>query len=197
VGYGHSAITSAMLPRGWPVVVGRREPLWRTPAAVRRNAACGPTTDRAVSASIHRVQLVPSSALARRALPAAAAQWLRFAAVGVANTLLSLCVYAVLVRVGLHYLLASSVAFALGVVNSYALNRRWTFRSRDRRAPEAVRFGVVQCVGLGVDVGLLYALVDRVGVQHLVAQALVFPAASAVTFLLSRHWAFAGARVDR
>jgi putative flippase GtrA len=139
------------------------------------------------------VQLAPSPALSRRALTAAAAQWLRFAVVGAANTLLSLCVYAVLTRLGLHYLLASSVAFAVGVLNSYSLNRRWTFRSRGRRGPEALRFVVVQCVGLGVDLGLLYALVDRVGIQHLFAQALVFPAASAVTFLLSRQWAFAQA----
>lgn len=133
----------------------------------------------------------------RRALPPTAAQWLRFAAVGASNTLLSWCAYAVLERLGLHYLVASGLAFALGVANSYALNRRWTFRSRDRRAPEALRFAVVQCVGLGVDVGLLYGLVDGVGIHHLIAQALVFPAASAVTFLLSRHWAFAGATTSR
>jgi putative flippase GtrA len=124
-------------------------------------------------------------------LPAVAGQWLRFATVGAANTLLSWCVYAVLVRLGLHYLLASSVAFAVGVVNSYSLNRRWTFRSRGRRRPEALRFVVVQGIGLGIDVGLLYALVHGVGIHHLIAQALVFPAASTVTFLLSRHWAFA------
>jgi putative flippase GtrA len=103
----------------------------------------------------------------------------------------------VLVRVGMHYLLASSLAFAFGALNSYVLNRRWTFRSRDRRLPEALRFGVVQCVGLGVDVCLLYALVQSVGIQHLIAQALVFPVASALTFLLSRNWAFAGGREFR
>jgi putative flippase GtrA len=135
----------------------------------------------------------PTATVARHVWAAALVQWLRFAAVGVVNTLLSLGVYAVLVWLGLHYLVASSLAFAVGVVNSYALNRRWTFRSRDRRAPEALRFVAVQAVGLGVDVGLLYLLVDRVGIQHFIAQALVFPAASAATFLLSRYWAFAGA----
>jgi putative flippase GtrA len=125
-----------------------------------------------------------------------AAQWLRFATVGAANTLLSWCAYAVLVRLGLHYLLASGLAFALGVVNSYALNRRWTFRSEDRRAPEALRFVAVQGIGLGFDVGLLYTLVHDVRLQHLLAQALVFPPASTLTFLLSRQWAFAGARLD-
>jgi putative flippase GtrA len=121
-------------------------------------------------------------------------QWVRFAAVGGANTVLSWCLYAVLVHLGTDYLVASSIAFAAGGLNSYALNRRWTFRSRERRAPEALRFGAVQGVGLALDLGLLYALVDRAGVHHLIAQALVLGVASAVTFVLSRQWAFAGAR---
>jgi putative flippase GtrA len=123
-----------------------------------------------------------------------ALQWLRFATVGAANTVLSWCLYAVLEHVGVHYLLASGIAFAAGALNSYAFNRRWTFHSRARRAPEAVRFGVVQCIGLAVDVCLLYVLVRHVGIHHLISQALVFPVASAATFTLSRQWAFRAPR---
>ena len=133
----------------------------------------------------------PFSPAQYAAVRSVAAQWLRFAAVGGSNTLLSWCLYAGFVQVGVHYVLASGLGFALGALNSYALNRRWTFRSRDRRLPEALRFGAVQCVGLAVDVCLLYALVHGAGLHHLIAQALVFPAASALTFLLCRHWAFA------
>jgi putative flippase GtrA len=121
-------------------------------------------------------------------------QWFRFAVVGAGNTVLSWCVYAVLEHVGVHYLLASGLAFGLGALNSYMLNRRWTFHSRARRAPEAARFVVIQCVGLGIDVGLLYVLTQDARVHHLIAQALVFPVASAVTFGLSRQWAFAAGR---
>jgi putative flippase GtrA len=117
-------------------------------------------------------------------------QWLRFVVVGATNTLVSWCAYAVVTSLGLHYLLASTVAFGLGVVNSYVLNRRWTFRSRAQRTPELLRFTVVQMVGLGVDLVLLYAIVEGLGIAHLIAQALVFPAASALTFGLSRRWAF-------
>jgi putative flippase GtrA len=140
------------------------------------------------------------SGIAARALPAVppiVRQWLRFAVVGGANTALSWCGYAALEAAGVHYLLASAVAFTLGALNSYALNRRWTFGSRARRVPEALRFGVVQAVGLGLDVSLLYLLVHDARLHHLVAQALVFPAASVVTFLLSRHWAFGRASARR
>jgi putative flippase GtrA len=117
-------------------------------------------------------------------------QWVRFVAVGANNTVLSWCVYATLEAVGVPYLLASAIAFVVGALNSYVLNRRWTFHSRGRPGPEVVRFAVVQCVGLGADVGLLDVLIRDVGIHHLIAQAIVFPVASAVTFLLSRQWAF-------
>jgi putative flippase GtrA len=118
------------------------------------------------------------------------AQWLRFAAVGVSNTLLSTAVFAALFHLGVPYLLGSALAFGLGALNSYTLNRRWTFRSRGRRAPELARFLCVQVVGLGVNLALLAGLVEVAGIHHVVAQVLAFPAASVITFALSRQWAF-------
>ena len=84
----------------------------------------------------------------------------------------------------------------LGVVatlNSYALNRRWTFHSSGRRAREVVRFYVVSTGGLAVNLGLLYVAVDDATVPKLVAQLLVIPLVSVVTFAWNRRWTFAGA----
>jgi putative flippase GtrA len=120
-------------------------------------------------------------------------QWLRFAAVGVTNTLLSTAIFAALFHLGVHYLLASALAFAVGALNSYTLNRRWTFRSHAPRGPELARFIGVQAVGLGVNLALLAALVEVVGIRHVVAQLLAFPVASLVMFVLSRQWAFKNA----
>ncbi len=118
-------------------------------------------------------------------------QLVRFGIVGSANTLISWCMYALLLRAGVHSLVASGIAWTLGALNSYVHNRRWTFRSRGRYAPELVRFGAVQCAGLVLDLVLLHALTHDAGVNDLVAQALVYPATTVATFLLSRQWAFA------
>lgn len=118
------------------------------------------------------------------------AQWLRFVAVGVTNTLLSTAVFAALFHLGVHYLLASALAFAVGALNSYALNRRWTFRSHAPRGPELARFVCVQAVGLGVNLAMLAGLVEAARIPHVVAQLLAFPVASLIMFALSRQWAF-------
>jgi putative flippase GtrA len=118
-------------------------------------------------------------------------QLIRFGLVGCANTALSWCAYALLVRAGVHVLAGSAIAWTAGAVNSYVLNRRWTFRSHGRWTPEIVRFGVVQCAGLALDVVLLAALTRDARVGELLAQALVYPVATVATFALSRQWAFA------
>jgi putative flippase GtrA len=127
----------------------------------------------------------------RGASGAIVAQLLRFGVVGCANTALSWCAYALLLRSGVGVSLASALGWTLGAVNSFLLNRRWTFRSRGRWAPELVRFGAVQCAGLALDVLLLAALTREAGVDVLLAQALVYPATTVATFALSRQWAFA------
>jgi putative flippase GtrA len=118
-------------------------------------------------------------------------QLVRFGIVGCTNTLLSWCAYVLLVRAGVQFLAASGIAWILGALNSYVQNRRWTFRSRGRYAPELARFGAVQCAGLALDVVLLHALTRDAGINQLVAQAAVYPATTVMTFLLSRQWAFA------
>ena len=117
-------------------------------------------------------------------------QLVRFGLVGCSNTVLSWCVYALLVRSGVPVLLASALAWTLGAVNSFVLNRRWTFRSRGRWTPELARFGAVQCAGLVMNLAMLDALTRDAGVHPLVAQALVYPVTTLTTFALSRQWAF-------
>jgi putative flippase GtrA len=118
------------------------------------------------------------------------AQWLRFALVGASNTVLYAAVYMTLERLGVHYVVASIVAFVVGALNSYVLNRRWTFRSEAPRAPELARFVCAQLLGVVASLALLAALVEVARFHHLAAQAVAFPVASLLTFALSRQWAF-------
>jgi putative flippase GtrA len=123
---------------------------------------------------------------------AVARQWLRFATVGVTNTVLSLALYAALLGLGTFYLVASAVAFAIATLNSYALNRRWTFRSTGRRSPEVVRFYLVSAGGLALNLALLSLFVEDVSLPSLLAQLAVIPLVSVVTFAWNRRWTFAG-----
>lgn len=55
-------------------------------------------------------------------------QFIKFSLVGVSNTLISECVYAVLVFFKVHYLPASFWGFVLSVLNAYYWSSRYVFR---------------------------------------------------------------------
>jgi putative flippase GtrA len=118
-------------------------------------------------------------------------QFVKFGIVGVSNTLLTFAVYTLLLKVfGVWYLAASAIGFAVGTINSFLLNRRWTFRGHVGDALTPVRWTVVQCGGLGVNEGLLYVFVHDARVDKLLSQAFATAVVTITTFLANRAWTF-------
>ena len=82
-------------------------------------------------------ELPPRSAVAERRArerPTSAdapRQFARFLVVGVGNTVLSFVAYRLLLAAGTPYVPAAALAFAVGAVNGYVFNRRWTFAAAD------------------------------------------------------------------
>jgi putative flippase GtrA len=118
-------------------------------------------------------------------------QFVKFGIVGVSNTLLTLVVYTVLLKVfGVWYLAASGIGFIVGAINGFLLNRRWTFRDHIGDALTPVRWGVVQTCGLGVDEGLLYLFVHDARLDKLIAQVCATAVVTVSTFFINRAWTF-------
>lgn len=129
--------------------------------------------------------------VAGRFAPPVLVQFVKFGIVGVANTLLTFAVYTLLLKVfGVWYLAASAIGFAAGTINSFLLNRRWTFREHVGDAYTPVRWTVVQCVGLGINEGLLYVFVHQAQLDKLLAQAFATAVVTVSTFFANRAWTF-------
>lgn len=104
-------------------------------------------------------------------------QLLRFGTVGVANTLLTVAAYAALRHAGVPRLAAAPLGFALGAVNGFVWNGRWTFRTRGVLR----RYLAVQIAALGATDALLAGHVPYVAVLVVVTIA---------SFAAMRTWAF-------
>jgi putative flippase GtrA len=118
-------------------------------------------------------------------------QFVKFGIVGISNTLLTLVVYTVLLKVfGVWYLAASAIGFAVGAINGFLLNRRWTFREHVGDALTPVRWGIVQSGGLAINEGLLYLLVHDAQLDKLVAQVCATAVVTITTFIVNRAWTF-------
>ena len=84
----------------------------------------------------------------------------------------NLAVYATLIHVGLHYLLAATCSFLVAVTSNYTWNRLWTFRDRRAGSPtQGMRFFVVSLASLGANLLVLHLLIT-LGAGKLVGQAI-------------------------
>jgi len=118
----------------------------------------------------------------------------RFGLVGLSGIFVNMGLLYTLTEVaGLYYLISAAIAIELSIVNNFALNDAWTFRSaRDLRVERKVsRFGSFQAVsmaGLAVNLGVLYLLADVLQVYYLVANLAGILAAFAWNYTANRHY---------
>jgi putative flippase GtrA len=114
----------------------------------------------------------------------------KFCAVGAVGYGINLAVYATLLHVGLHYLLAATCSFLVAVTSNYLLNRLWTFR--DRRggiATQGMRFFVVSLASLGANLLVLHLLI-KLGAGKLTGQAIAIVLVTPLNFVGNKLWSF-------
>ncbi len=118
-------------------------------------------------------------------------QLLKFAVVGASGYALNLGVYvALLDGAGLHYLPAAACSFVVAVSNNYFWNRHWTFRAeRGHLYYQWLRFLIVSLVALGLNLGLLQALV-ALGAGKIVGQAVAIVLVVPFSFTANKLWSF-------
>lgn len=113
---------------------------------------------------------------------------LRFLVIGVINTLFSYLIYAALVLLGMHYSLATLISTVLGVIFNFFTTGRIVFRNMDNR--RFVRFVLVYLFTYLVNILLLGWLVDGLGIDKLIAGALVTLPVALLSYLLNAVWTF-------
>jgi dolichol-phosphate mannosyltransferase len=120
-------------------------------------------------------------------------QLLKFCAVGASGYAVNLCVFALCVEgIGMHHLLAATVAFVVAVMNNFWWNRHWTFRARSGHAGfQAARFFTVSVVAFLFAASILELLVSVAEMPELPAQAISIVVATPLNFIGNKMWSFA------
>lgn len=122
---------------------------------------------------------------------------LRFATVGVLNTLLGyavifLCMYVL----GLGAVTSNVAGYAVGLLVSFVLNRTFTFRSTSAALPEALRFLVIFVLAYLANLGVLVVLTRQLHVHEGLSQVLAGAVYFMLSFALSRYYVFKISRGD-
>jgi putative flippase GtrA len=118
------------------------------------------------------------------------AQLARFGTVGLLSNLMLYLLYLGATALGVGHKTAMSVLYCISVLQSFFLNRAWTFGHRGAAGAPLARYWALYAAGYLVNLGLLYALVDVAGFAHQLVQAALIVLIAALTFTLQKYWVF-------
>ncbi len=114
-----------------------------------------------------------------------------FGVVGVLASLVHVVVGLALVRSGLALPFSANIfAFLTAFLVSYFGHRSFSFRAQTAHRRSLPRFFIVAVVGLCLNQIIVYTMVLRMMLPYEAALALVVTAVPALTYVLSRWWAF-------
>ena len=116
-------------------------------------------------------------------------QFILFCLVGASNTLITMGVLALLLRLGVYYLIASPVAYICGVVNGYLWSSKLVFKKK-RTVENATKFLIVNIIVLGVNTGLMWIWVDALSIREILAQILTICFTMPLNFILNKLWTY-------
>ena len=119
------------------------------------------------------------------------AQPARFVVVGAGGYLVNLGVFAVLVAIGVPYVAASILSYFVSNALMYLANRFFTFRLGWEGFWSAyLRYLVVGAVVVALNAGVLALLVEVLGVDARLGQAISLLVVTPVAFMLFKRWTF-------
>ncbi|MGX3098454.1 GtrA family protein [Helicobacter sp. 23-1046] len=110
--------------------------------------------------------------------------------VGVANTCVGLGLCLLLTFLGLVPEVANLLGNIAGVINSYFLNKKFTFKSKNSHKQDAWRFGVAMGIAYLANLATLSISHRICGVDVYIAQILASVVYTIVGYFISKFWAF-------
>lgn len=116
-------------------------------------------------------------------------QFILFCIVGASNTLITIGVYTLLLRLDVPYLIASPIGYICGVVNGYLWSSKFVFKKK-KTAENAIKFLSVNLVVLSVNTGLMWLWVDVFSMHKILAQVLTICFTMPLNFILNKIWTY-------
>lgn len=121
-------------------------------------------------------------------------KWLsliKFALVGVVNTLIDFIIYALLTHVNLNYITAQCISYSAGVLNSYMMNRSWTFNQKGKGSKhEFFTFIGVNLITLVMTTFLLTVFYNWLGLSLIVSKLLVTGMSVGINYIGTKTFVF-------
>lgn len=113
-----------------------------------------------------------------------------FSLVGIVNTGVDIGVFALLTWWQLPWLAAQIIAYGCGVLNSFLMNRKWTFKQEGALTKGLLRFVLLNLLTLGVTSACMLLLHEQLGIPLWISKGAVTVLGVILNFAGSRWWVF-------
>jgi putative flippase GtrA len=129
-------------------------------------------------------------------------QFFKFGIVGLSNTAISYAIYSVLVYIELHYLIASTIAFFISVLNSFFWNNKYVFK-KDENQKRNIFHSLIKTyisyafTGLILSNLFLFLFIDILHISKYLAPFLGMVVTIPLNFILNKKWAFRSENKDK
>ena len=115
----------------------------------------------------------------------------KFGMTGVMNTAVDFAVFMLLSYVGVYIYLAQMISYSCGMLNSYVVNRSWTFKSKERfLSSQLVRFIISNFLQMLLSVVLMWLFITKLGMLKIVAKICATVIMLLTGFFINRIWVF-------
>ena len=88
----------------------------------------------------------------------------------------------------MYYIVANVIAYVIATANSYIWNSKWVFKYNGKNT--TAKFVILNLIGLGLNTGILYLLVDMVGFNKLIALVITTGIVMIINYIVNKLWVF-------
>ena len=119
-------------------------------------------------------------------------KFLKFGITGVMNTAVDFLVYTLLVSVcGMGLYVSQVISYCCGMLNSYVINRKWTFSTKNGFfSLELVKFVILNLAMMLLGMGIIYLAAERLGLHKLIGKLISTVLVMVINFVISNLWVF-------
>lgn len=117
-------------------------------------------------------------------------KFIKFGLVGVLNTVITIIVFNILRVFGINMVVANSIGYICGMVNSYFWNNRWVFKSNSKDLKTVLKFIVVNLITMFINNLILILLVQNIGINEFIAQIIALVLITVINFIGNKLWTF-------
>lgn len=123
-------------------------------------------------------------------------QEIRFLFVGGLNTLVGYGIYAILLFLNIHYLVANTISTIIGVLHSYLWNRYFTFQSKEKAGKEVIKFVSVYIASYLIGTATLYCFTGILNLSPYVAGLINLVITTLISWFGHKYFSFSKGKIS-